>query len=679
MSAFGGRRLRWFVVVLALWGAAVVGRLVQIQIAQGSRYRARAQRQQERRVEVSPRRGSILDRAGRELAVSVDCESVYAIPDEVERPAATANALAGVLGMTAEEVSARLAKDAGFVWIQRKLDSEVAARARQLKLPGIHFVEETRRFYPKGPLAAPLLGYVGTDDRGLGGLEYSYDKTIRGKPGEIVALTDARRSRYGEAETPGRPPQEGAGLELTIDSGVQFAVERELAASVAAANARSGAAVLLDPSNGEILAMASVPTFDPNRYNRYSPEVRKNRAIADAYEPGSTFKIVTGSLALEQGLVRLDEVIDTFNGTIRIGNTTISEAESHRYGALTLAGIFEHSSNVGIIRVGLRLGARRLYEGATAFGVGRPTGVDLPGESAGLFRPLARWSAISNAEISMGQEVAVTALQLARVTAVVANGGLLVRPRAVRRILLPDGRVETPEVPAPERILSTETAASLRDILVGVVVHGTGTRAAISGFTVAGKTGTAQKAGPSGYQPGRYVPNFVGFVPAEAPRLVGVVVIEEPHGKYYAADVVAPVFSRIVSQALSILRIAPEERRVPATVLADSSGPFLPEGLVPASTHRPAAREHPVASAPEEMGGIPDAAGLSARQALALFARRGIPLRLEGSGFVAAQRPAAGSVWAPGTTVVLSLSEDAAAPSRSGRAREETPSATPGP
>ncbi len=677
MNALSEGRARWFGLLLLFWGAAVVGRLLQVQIAQGSKYRARAQRQQERRVEVSPRRGSILDRNGRELAVSVDCSSIYALPDEVERPAAVARALAGLLEYAPAELEKRLSRDVGFVWLKRKADPSVAERVRQMKLPGIHFVAETRRFYPKGPLAAALLGYVGTDDRGLGGLEYFYDGTIRGKPGEIVALTDARRSTYGELEAPGRPPQEGATLEISIDSGVQFAVERELAAAVAEHGARSGTAVLLDPWSGEIVAMASVPCFDPNRFNRFPAEARRNRAIADAYEPGSTFKIVTGSVALEQHAVALDEVIDTGDGTIRVGSTTIAEADRHRYGGLTLAGIFEHSSNVGIIRVGLRLGSRRLFEGATAFGVGRTTEVDLPGENIGLFRPLARWSALSGASISMGQEVSVTALQLARIVAVVANGGRLVSPRVVRRVILPDGQVKSLPAPPPTRIVSAETAAALRKILVGVVERGTGMLAAIPGFTVAGKTGTAQKAGPGGYQPGRYVANFVGLVPAESPRLVAVVILEEPHGKYYARDVAAPVFSRIVSQALSILRIAPEEQRVPATVLAASSGPFFPKGVVRASLRRGSASERP--SPGTSPDGIPDAAGLSARQALALFARRGIPARLEGSGFVAAQQPPAGTAWKPGIVVTLSLSEDAAAVSRSGRGREETLSATPGP
>jgi cell division protein FtsI/penicillin-binding protein 2 len=677
VNALSTGRARWFGLLLLLWGGAVVARLLQVQVAQGSKYRARAQRQQERRVEVSPRRGSILDRSGRELAVSVECSSIYAIPDEVEQPAAVARALAGLLEMTPAELTERLSRDVGFVWLRRKADAAVAERVRQMKLPGIHFATESRRSYPKGPLAAPLLGYVGTDDRGLGGLEYFYDRTIRGKPGEIVALRDARRSTYGEAETPGRPPQEGATLELSIDSGVQFAVERELGAAVAEAGARSGVAVLLDPWSGEIVAMASVPSFDPNRFNRFPAESRRNRAIADAYEPGSTFKIVTGSLALEQKVVSLDEWIDTSNGAIRVAGTTISEHDGNRFGALTLSGIFEHSSNVGIIRVGMRVGSRRLSEGATAFGVGRTTGVDLPGENLGLFRPLPRWSALSCASISMGQEVSVTALQLARIVAVVANGGHLVTPHVVRRIILPDGRVETIPPPPPVRVLSAETAAALGRILVGVVQRGTGARAAITGFTVAGKTGTAQKAGPGGYQPGRYVPNFVGFVPAESPRLVGVVVLEEPHGKYYAGEVVAPVFSRIVSQALSILRIAPEEQRVPATVLAASSGPFFPAGVVPASSRRTSAVAPPEFALAADA--IPDAAGLSARQALALFARRGIPARLEGTGFVAAQRPSAGTAWKAGTVVTLSLSEDAAAVSRSGRGREETPSAIPGP
>ena len=269
---------------------------------------------------------------------------------------------------------------------------------------------------------------------------------------------------------------------------------------------------------------------------------------------------------------------------IRIGRVTISEDKHHDYGALTLAGVFEHSSNIGIIHVGLRLGPQRLFEGASAFGIGRPTGVDLPGENAGIFRPLSRWSSLSNASISMGQEVALTALQLARIAAVVANGGLLVQPRLVTAIRRPDGRVERPAAARPVRVISEETALSLRSILAGVVEHGTGTTAAIPGFSVAGKTGTAQKAGLGGYQAGRYVPNFVGFVPAENPRVVAVVVVEEPKGKYYARDVAAPLFARVVSQALDILRVAPAEQRLPSTVLASSDGRVAyPAGVVPVS------------------------------------------------------------------------------------------------
>lgn len=671
-------RARFLAIFLLLWGAFVIGRLLQLQVARGSRYRARAQQQQERRVEVSGRRGSILDREGRELAVSMDVSSIYARTERIKDPLAVARALAGPLGLPVEAIHRRLMHTKGFVWIARKIEPAVAAEVAARKIRGIHLVAETKRFYPKGALAAALLGYVGTDDRGLGGLEYSYDRAIRGKPGEIVALTDARLSRYGEAENPARAPREGASLEISIDSGVQFAAERELAAAVAEAGARSGTAVLLDPWNGEVLAMATVPGFDPNAYARFPAASRRNRAVGDAYEPGSTFKIVTGSVALERELVAMDEIIETGDGTIRVGNTIISEHDNRQFGPLTLSGIFEHSSNVGIIRVGLRLGAKGLFEGASAFGVGRPTGIDLPGESPGLFRPLSRWSQLSNASISMGQEVAVTALQLARIVGAVANGGMLVQPRVVRRVMLPGGSME-PVAAAPSvRVLSPATAAAIRDILGGVVERGTGTKAAIPGFAVAGKTGTAQKAGPGGYQPGRYVPNFVGFAPAEHPRLVAVVVIEEPHGKYYAGEVAAPVFARIVSHALGILRVAPREQRLPSTVLASApaAAPAYRSGVVPASFRQSSA---PASSEDPPLEVVPDATGLSARQALALFSRRGIAVRLSGTGFVVGQRPVAGALWKHGESATVFLSQDAPALVRVDRGREEAVSAIHGP
>ncbi len=698
MNVLRSRRLRFFALGLAVWAALVVGRLVQLQIVQGSKYRARAQRQQERRIEVSGRRGPILDREGRELAVSVEVSSVYAVPDEVENAPAAASALAPLLQVPRGKILERLRQEKGFVWIARKVEPPVADQVRALKLSGVRLVAEPKRFYPKGSLAASVLGYVGLDDRGLAGLEYSYEQTVRGKPGEIVALTDARQSTYGEAEAAGRPAQEGAALTVSLDSGIQFAAERELASTLSELDAKSGSIVLLDPWNGEILAMASAPGFDPNQYGRFSAETRRNHAIADAYEPGSTFKIVTGATALERGLIRLDEIIETGHGVIKIGRVTINEDKHHDYGSLTLAGIFERSSNIGIIRVGLRLGPQRLFEGASAFGIGRPTGVDLPGEAAGIFRPLSRWSALSNASISMGQEVALTALQLARVAAVIANGGLLVQPRLVTAIRRPDGRVERPPAPAPVRVISEATARSLRNILAGVVERGTGTTAAIPGFSVAGKTGTAQKAGPGGYQAGRYVPNFVGFVPAENPRVVAVVVVEEPRGKYYARDVAAPLFARVVTQALDILRVAPAEQRLPSTVLASSDGRVAyPPGVVPVSVHSeepvpgsrlpvpgwvPPSTEHraPNADSPAE-GKIvaPDVIGLSARQALAILARLGLPARLHGSGFVVAQDPQPGTAVRPGQPQTLRLSDTAPPISRPARSREETSSNSSGP
>jgi len=671
-------RTRLLGLILTLWALAVVARLVQIQIAQGSRYRARAQRQQERRIEIVGQRGSILDREGRELAVSVEAASVYAIPDDVRDRRAAARALAALLPDAGEgEILAKLSSEKGFVWVDRQIEPDLAQKVLALRLPGIHSVAEPRRSYPKGRLAGAVLGFVGTDNSGLAGLEHLYDKEIRGKPGEIVALTDARRSRYGEAETAGRPAEEGASLVLSLDSGVQFAAERELTAAMEEHRAKSGSVVIMDPWNGEILAMASAPAFDPNEFQRFPPDSRRNRVIADCYEPGSTFKIVTGAVALEAGLVSLDEIIDTGDGTIRVANTTIREADHHRYGALTLAGVFEHSSNIGIIRVGLRLGPRRLYEGASAFGVGRPTGVDLPGENSGIFRPLPRWSALSNASISMGQEVSLNALQLARITAAVANGGYLVQPHLVTRVVEPGGRARDVATPQPVRIVSAETARSISRILVGVVDHGTGSKAAIPGFEVAGKTGTAQKAGFGGYIAGRHVPNFAGFAPAEHPRCVAVVVLEEPQGRYYAADVAAPLFQRVVSQALGILRIAPREQQVPASVLAEAAPPRsveYPDGVVPVAltstsatpplhaVARPEAVARPIAS-----DLTPSVIGMSARQAVAMFARAGALARIQGTGFVISQDPPAGSPLRAGSVHTLFL--DDRAPAASGEAR----------
>ncbi len=670
-------RTRLFALILTVWAAVVVARLVQIQIAQGSRYRARAQRQQERRIEIAGSRGSILDREGRELAVSVEASSIYAIPDDLKMPRAAAQALAPLLGMPAGEILEKLGSEKGFVWIRRQIDMEAAEKVRALKLPGIHFVVEPKRFYPKGHLAAAVLGFVGTDGGGLAGLEHLYDRSIRGKPGEMVALTDARRSRYGEAETANsRPAEEGSSLVLSLDSGVQYAAERELAAAMVEHRAMSGSVVVLDPWNGEVLAMASAPDFDPNEFGKYPAVARRNRVIADAYEPGSTFKIVTGALALDEGVVSLDEIIETGDGTIRVANTTIQEAKGHRYGALTLSGIFEHSSNIGIIRVGLRLGARRLYEGARSFGVGQPTGVDLPGENSGIFRPLPRWSALSNAEISMGQEVSLNALQLARITAVVANGGKLIWPHLVTKIVEPGGAVRTVALPEPTRVLSEATARSLSRILVGVVEHGNSSNAAIPGFLVAGKTGTAQKAGVGGYGAGHHIPNFAGFAPADHPRCVAVVVLEEPQGKYYAAEVAAPLFSKVMAQTLGILRVAPREQQVPATVLAEAPAPRAPRypsGVVAVARRAVDGGEGTGEGTAEAAGRTPSALGMSARQALAVFARLGVLARLQGSGFVVAQDPPPGSPVRPGSIHTLFLADDAAVPGRAaGRRAEET-------
>jgi membrane peptidoglycan carboxypeptidase len=510
-----------------------------------------------------------------------------------------------------------------------------------------------------------VLGFVGTDDSGLAGLEHLYDKEIRGKPGEIVALTDARRSRYGEAETrDGRPRGRVARAVARLGRAVRGRARARRRDGGAPREVRQrrrhGSLERRDPRDGV------GARFDPNEFQQYPADSRRNRVIADCYEPGSTFKIVTGAVALERGSSpgrdhrhrRRDDPV---------ANTTIREADHHRYGALTLAGsssTLEHRDHPR--RPAAR--ARRLYEGASAFGVGRPTGVDLPGENSGIFRPLPRWSALSNASISMGQEVSLNALQLARHHRVVANGGYLVQPHLVTRVVEP-GRPRARRRDAePVRVVSAETRRV-------DLAHPRRRRrprhrrkAAIPGFAVAGKTGTAQKAGVGGYIAGRHVPNFAGFAPAEHPRCVAVVVLEEPQGTYYAADVAAPLFQRVVSQALGILRVRPREQQVPASVLAEAAPPRSVEyprrGAValPRRPHAPlhaGARPRRVARAARRPHAerrrhvrAPGARDVRARRALA---------RIQGTGFVVAQDPPAGSPLRAGSVHTLFLADARAA------------------
>jgi cell division protein FtsI (penicillin-binding protein 3) len=633
------RRVAFLTVLLALWGGAVVARLGQIQIARHEDYVKRAARQQERTLELGAVRGSILDARGRVLAESVAGVSVYADPQAISDPAATAAVLARVegLGVSRSDLAKRLGGRGEFAWVARQLPAEVGEAVRELAIPGIYFLEEFRRSYPKNRLAANLLGYVSIDGEGLGGIEHSLDGRIRGRSGKVTILRDARRGMYLVGGEGASGSEDGHDLVLTIDEVIQFAAEKALARAIETWDAPAGSVVVLDPRDGAILALASWPTFDPNRFQSYPASSWRNRPVQDLYEPGSTFKIVAAAGAIEERIVTPSQMIDCGEGSIQIASARIREHDGKRFGLIPFEQVIAQSSNVGTIRVALALGQRRFYDWTRRFGFGSRTGVDLPGEASGILRPPERWSQLSNAVISIGQEIAVTPLQLAVATAAVANGGVLIRPHIVRHVVDRKGVVVW-SAPAEggARIMSDRTAAVLNEMLKGVIVRGTGKNAQLVEYVAAGKTGTAQKASRGGYHPDKTVASFTGYVPADRPRLAILVVIDEPRGGAYGGEAAAPAFREIAEAALRYLDVAPSiprrEIQLPkATRLAAFSQPVGP--VVPAETGP---------GRPSSGAAVPDLRGLDARRAIAVATRAGFQVRTRGRGRVAAQDPLPG-------------------------------------
>jgi cell division protein FtsI/penicillin-binding protein 2 len=559
-------RLHVVWLVGLLWVALIGLRLYQLQVVNHLRYVHKAHQQQQRVVKLDPPRGTIYDAAGRELAVSVEVDSAYAVPAEIgdgDRDA-TARAIAAACpGLDAGHLEKLLAEEREFVWVARKLDPPVAAALRRLHLAGIHFVPESKRYYPMRDLASQVLGYVGTDNHGLAGLELNYDAVITGKPGLRTVLRDARRGTAVSPDLFFTEPRPGGDLYLTLDAAVQHMVERELQRAVEQRRARRGSAVFLDPATGAVLAMASYPAFDPNEFERYAASSWRNRTIMDAYEPGSTFKIVTAAAALESGLVHADDPFDCGMGSIVLYGITIRDHK--RYGIMSFADVIAKSSNVGVIRAAMIIGGERLHRTIVGFGFGRATGIDLPGENAGILHPLERWGPLTKAYVAFGQGVAVTPLQLAAAVAAVANGGNLLQPYvvdAVRRGEVLERRHPRPLVAS--RPISAATAEEVKRLLERVVTDGTGKTAAVAGYRVAGKTGTAQIPVAGGYARHAYLPSFVGFAPADRPSLVGIVAVEAPQGtEYYGTQVAAPVFGTLVREVMLYLGVRPQ-RQVPS-------------------------------------------------------------------------------------------------------------------
>ena len=485
------KRLYLLAAILLFWGGAICLRLAYLQIFRYGDFEQRAQRQQQRTTEVAAKRGIIYDRAGRELAMSVAVDSVFAVPADIPDLAGTISLVARITKADPRELLAKCQAAHSFCWVARKADAETADRIRSMNLRGIYFQKESKRFYPKRELAAQVLGYVGMDDEGLSGIERANDDNLRGKPGRMMISVDARRKWFGSVE---KQPDPGENVVLTIDEKIQYIAERELETAMQQTHAESGTVVVQNPKTGEILALANRPTFNPNLAREINPQKLKDHAVSDVYEPGSTFKLVTIAAALEEKVTNPNEVFDCQMGSIVINGMRIRDSKPH--GLLSVAGILAESSDVGAIKIALRLGEERFYKYIRAFGFGQQTGIEVPGETRGLTKPLNRWSKVSIGAISMGQEIGVTPLQLVGLVSTIANDGVWTAPHVIAGTTVPQG---TPQMVAfhpglQRRVISPMTAAQMKQMMQGVVLHGTGKKAILEGYSSAGKTGTAQKA-----------------------------------------------------------------------------------------------------------------------------------------------------------------------------------------
>lgn len=547
-------RLFLFTGFLLLWAVAICGRLVYLQIVRYGEFVQRASRQQQRTIDVTPRRGIIYDRNGQELAMSVMVDSVFAVPSEIPDQPTTAALLGRVLRSDPNELLARMKAQRNFAWLARKIDGDTAARVRALNLKGIYFEQEPRRFYPKKELAAQVLGYVGLDDEGLAGIERNFDDELRGTPGKMVISLDARRKSLGRIE---KQPDPGENVVLTIDEKIQYIVEKELARAMVDTRALAATAVVQNPKTGEILALANFPTFNPNAKGDIKPVSLKNRAVSDIYEPGSVFKTVTYSSALEDHLTNTSEIMDCNPGFILVGGIRIRDA--HHIGVVPLEKAYAESSDVAAVKLGLRLGPERFYNYMRAYGFGQQTGIELPGETRGLLKPPKRWSAASIGAMSIGQEVGVTPIQVASMMSSIANDGIYTPARIVAGMTPPSNKYQQVVYrPAPQhRVVSPLVAAEMRKMLESVVLFGTGRRAILDGYTSGGKTGTAQKVDPKTgrYSPTDYVASFVGIAPVNNPALTIVVVIDSAKGLHQGGQVAAPVFNRIAQQVLAYMNV----------------------------------------------------------------------------------------------------------------------------
>jgi len=543
--------------VALLWMTAIFGRLGYLQLVRHSEYLARAQRQQQRTIEITPKRGAIFDRNMHPLAMSVPVESAFAVPSEIgDNKGMVARLLSNVLAVPRDVLEARLESGGSFVWILRKLPPDKAEAVRALNLKGVYLQTENQRYYQKRELASHVVGFVDLDEKGLGGIEYALDSAIRGKSEKIVVMADARQRWFdgGMAQN-----DQGANVVLTIDEKIQYIAERELATAIGSTHALAGTVIVQNPNNGAILALANWPKFNPNSPTAVKSDERMDRAVSAIYEPGSTFKLITLAAAFDQDLTKPEEIIDCENGSVIVAGHRIHDHKA--FGLLTVSDILAKSSDVGAIKIALRMGAPKFYEYIRAFGFGQQTGVELPGESKGLLKKIENWSGVSIGSISMGQEIGVTPMQLVTAVSAIANGGSLYKPHVVAQVRRGDQVLPLTDALAPaepKEVIRQQTAATLRRLMEGVVLDGTGTKARLDGWTAAGKTGSAQKIDPATgrYSPTQLIASFTGFAPINDPAVTILVSLDSPVGQHEGGQVAAPVFKRIAEQVLPYLDVA---------------------------------------------------------------------------------------------------------------------------
>ena len=659
--------------IIGFWMIAVSARLVYLQVSQHEGLVNRAHQQQQNAFETSPQRGNLLDRQERELARSIQTVSLFVDPDglDIGQLQCTASELAKSLNQPESDLLKQLAdaqsQKRRFIWIARRLDVGQANPILAKNLPGVQSVLEPKRYYPNGSLASHVLGFVGLEGEGLGGLEQSYNAKISGEPGRLFLERDATGKPYESYEIAAK---QGQTVVLTIDQAIQYQTERALQGAVERAHAKSGSVIVLDPRSGEILAMANAPSFDPNNVSASPADNRRNWALQNVYEPGSTFKIVAFSAAIENKLAKPTDMIDCQMGSIIVAGRLVHD--HHPFGTLTVAQALAKSSNVAAIKLGLRVGNESMYDFMTRFGFGSRTGIELPGETGGILRKVERWQPSSIGSIAMGQEVGVTPVQMAAAFGALANDGMRIAPHIVREVRNSSGEVVFRAQPEQRRVVSAETAVALRGMLEGVTLNGTARKAQLDGYSAAGKTGTAQKIDPKtrAYSKTKFIGSFVGFAPVSNPQVVIIVVMDEPAGSYHGGDVAAPVFREIAEQILPGMGVMPdvEIKSVPALIAQANLDPERVAKVREEQARNDQERQAtmPTVDSNGGRGGevvyanarnrailMPDFHGRSVRDVARTCAQLGLQIEARGEGKVLRQNPAAGSEVNAGQVVYV--------------------------